>query len=149
MTALVKVMLIFIVCSIYIYRYISNLRPTFKRSYSSPEAAFAQSVWRLATGRTTGFRFLPGAENFFLRHRVHTGSEAHPANSPVGTRVHSLGVKRPGCEADHATPSSTIFKIRGAITPVPQYAFLARRLVKHRDNFTFTFHISSCNILLI
>jgi hypothetical protein len=34
----------------------------------------------------------------------------------------SLGVKRPG---------------RGAIPPVLQYAFMAWRLVKHRDNFTF------------
>jgi hypothetical protein len=27
----------------------------------------------------------------------------------------------------------------GAIHPLPQYAFVAWRLVKHRDNFTFTF----------
>jgi hypothetical protein len=27
----------------------------------------------------------------------------------------------------------------GAILPLPQHAFMARCLVKHRDNFTFTF----------
>jgi hypothetical protein len=27
----------------------------------------------------------------------------------------------------------------GAIHPLPQYAFMAWCLVKHRDNFTFTF----------
>jgi hypothetical protein len=29
--------------------------------------------------------------------------------------------------------------MRGAILPLPQYAFMAWCLVKHRDNFTFTF----------
>jgi hypothetical protein len=27
--------------------------------------------------------------------------------------------------------------MRGAIPPLPQYAFMASYLVKHRDNFTF------------
>jgi hypothetical protein len=30
--------------------------------------------------------------------------------------------------------------MRGAILPLPQYAFTAWCLVKHRDNFTFTFY---------
>jgi hypothetical protein len=29
--------------------------------------------------------------------------------------------------------------MRGAVSPVPQYAFMAWCLVRHRDNFTFTF----------
>jgi hypothetical protein len=37
----------------------------------------------------------------------------------------SLGVKRLG---------------RGAVPPLPQYVFMAWCLVKHRDNFTFTFY---------
>jgi len=28
-------------------------------------------------------------------------------------------------------------RIRGAVTPFPQYAFMVRCLVKHTDNFTF------------
>jgi hypothetical protein len=30
-------------------------------------------------------------------------------------------------------------RMRGAILPFPQYIFMAWCLVKHRDNFTFTF----------
>jgi len=33
--------------------------------------------------------------------------------------------------------------MRGAIPPLPKYVFMARCLVKHRDNFIFTFTISS------
>jgi hypothetical protein len=29
--------------------------------------------------------------------------------------------------------------MRGAILPIPQYVFMARCLVKYRDNFIFTF----------
>jgi hypothetical protein len=32
--------------------------------------------------------------------------------------------------------------MRGAISPLPQYAFMAWCLVKHRDNFTFTFYVA-------
>jgi hypothetical protein len=50
----------------------------------------------------------------------------------------SLGVKRSGREADHSPPSSAEVK-RGALLPLLQYVFMAWCLVKHRDNFTFTF----------
>jgi hypothetical protein len=53
-----------------------------------------------------GFRFPAGAGNFSLRHHVHTGSEAQPASYSMGSRGCFLGVKRPGREADHSTPSS-------------------------------------------
>jgi hypothetical protein len=36
----------------------------------------------------------------------------------------------------HLVPRS---RMREAIPPLPQYVFMARCLVKHRDNFTFTF----------
>jgi hypothetical protein len=38
------------------------------------------------------------------------GSGTHPASYPMGTRGSFLGVKRPGREADHSTPSSTEVK---------------------------------------
>jgi hypothetical protein len=50
----------------------------------------------------------------------------------------SLGVKWPGREATthlHLVPRS---RMRGAIPPLPHYVFVAWCLVKHRDNFTFT-----------
>jgi hypothetical protein len=56
--------------------------------------------------RGSGVRFPTGAGNFSLHHRVQNGSGAHPAVCPVGTGAISLGVKRPGREADHSPPSS-------------------------------------------
>jgi hypothetical protein len=50
----------------------------------------------------------------------------------------SLGVKRPGREADQSPVSSAEVRMRGAIPPLPEYVLMAWCLVKHRDNFTFT-----------
>jgi hypothetical protein len=58
-------------------------------------------------------RFPAGAGNFSLRHHVQTGSGAHPAFYPVdsgGGGCPSLGVKRPGREADHSPPFSSEVK---------------------------------------
>jgi hypothetical protein len=44
----------------------------------------------------SGFRFLAGAGNFSLHHRVQNGSEAHPASYPRGTRSSFLGGKAAG-----------------------------------------------------
>jgi hypothetical protein len=51
----------------------------------------------------------------------------------------SLGVKRPGCEADHSPPSSAEVKNAWSYTSTPQYAFMTWCLVKHRDNFTLLY----------
>jgi hypothetical protein len=50
----------------------------------------------------------------------------------------SLGVKRPGCEADHSLSSNAEVKNAWSYTSTPQYVFCTWCLVKHRDNFTFT-----------
>jgi hypothetical protein len=50
----------------------------------------------------------------------------------------SLGLKRPGREADHLPPSSAKVKNAWSYTSTPQYIFMAWCLVKHRDNFTFS-----------
>jgi hypothetical protein len=47
----------------------------------------------------------------------------------------SLGVKRPGREADHSSPSSAEVKNAWSYTSTPQYVFMAWCLVKHRDKF--------------
>jgi hypothetical protein len=60
--------------------------------------------------RGSRVRFPAGGWNFSLHHRVQNGSRAHPASYPMGTRDPSLGVKRPGREADHSPPSSTEVK---------------------------------------
>jgi len=51
----------------------------------------------------------------------------------------TLGIRRQGCEADQSPPSSAEVRRRGAIPLLPQYVFMASYLVKHGDNFTFTF----------
>jgi hypothetical protein len=60
--------------------------------------------------RGSRVRFPAGAGNFFLNHRVQSGSGAHPASYPMGTRALSLGVQRPGREADHSPSSSAEVK---------------------------------------
>jgi hypothetical protein len=60
--------------------------------------------------RGSRVRFPAGAGKFSLHHRVQNGSGAHPASYPMGTRGFSLGVKRPGREADHSPPSSAEVK---------------------------------------
>jgi hypothetical protein len=60
--------------------------------------------------RMIGVRFPAGTGNFSLRHRVQTGSGAHPASYPMGTGPLSFGVKRRGQEADHSPPYTTKVK---------------------------------------
>jgi hypothetical protein len=95
--------------------------------------------------------FPAGAGNFSLHHRVQNGSGAHPASYPMGTGggALSLGVKRPGREADHSPPSSSDVKNAWSYTSTPQYCFMAWCLVKHRDNFTFTFNFISYLLSLL
>jgi hypothetical protein len=50
----------------------------------------------------------------------------------------SLGVKWPGCEADHSPPSSAEDKNGGDIPPLPHMSsWHIAYLIKHRNNFTF------------
>jgi hypothetical protein len=74
------------------------------------------------------------------------GSGAHPASYPMATGGSFPGVKRPGREADNSPPSSAEVKNARSYTSTPQYVFVAWCLVKHRDNFTFTF-AAHCNLL--
>jgi hypothetical protein len=83
--------------------------------------------------RGSRVRFPAGAGNFSL-HRVQNGSEAHPASYPMGSMGSFQGVKL--TTHLYLVPSH---RMRGAIPPLPQYVFMAWCLVKHRDNFTFTF----------
>jgi hypothetical protein len=78
---------------------------TIKRNYTSFISAGPQlDDW------DSRAQFPVGAGNFSLCHHVQNGSGAHPAPYPMGTRALSLGVKRPGREADHSPPSSAKFK---------------------------------------
>jgi len=57
----------------------------------------------------------------------------------------SLGIKRPGREADHSPTSSAEDKNAWSYTSTPYYVFTAWCLVKHRDNFTFSFNFTIRN----
>jgi hypothetical protein len=52
--------------------------------------------------RAIGVRSLAGAKDFPSNLCIQTGSEAHPASSPMGTG----GKSRSGRDADHSPPSS-------------------------------------------
>jgi hypothetical protein len=56
-----------------------------------------------------------------------------------------MGIKRPGREAEHSSPSSAEVKNSWSYTTTPQYVFMAWFLVKHRDNFTFTSYKTAGN----
>jgi hypothetical protein len=56
---------------------------------------------------------------------VKTGSGAHPAFYPVGTRDSFPGGKALGLEADHSSPSSAEVKNVFSYISILQYAFMA------------------------
>jgi hypothetical protein len=66
-------------------------------------SAELRAVW-------SGVRVPAEAGNFSLHHRVQNGSGTHPASYPLVPGALSLGVKRPGREADHLPPSSAEVK---------------------------------------
>jgi hypothetical protein len=90
--------------------------------------------------RGSRVRYPAGAGNFSLHHRVQNGSGAHPASYPMGTRALSLGIKRPGREADQSPSSSAEVK-----ECVELYLYSPNTpswrgdQLKHRDKFTFTY----------
>jgi hypothetical protein len=82
-------------------------------------------------------RFPARTGNFSLHHRVQNGSG--PTQPPIQwvPGALSLGVKQPGREVDHSSPSSAEVKNAWSYTSTPQYDLIAWCLVKHRDNLTF------------
>jgi hypothetical protein len=84
-----------------------------------------------------------GGENFSLHHRVQSGSGANTSSYPMGTGGFSLGLKRPGREAQHSPSASAEVKNAWSYSSTPQHVFMAWYSVKHRDNFTFIVRISN------
>jgi hypothetical protein len=91
-------------------------------------------------GRMIEVRFPAGAGNFSHRRHVKVGTGTHPASYPMGTRG-SL----PGGKAAVKLTTNLLLVLRSknvwSYTSAPQYAFMEWSLVKHRDNFTFYFHL--------
>jgi hypothetical protein len=75
-------------------------------SYIRQQTLHSFSVVSLEMGyglddRGSRVRFSAGARNISLHYRVQTGSGAHPASYPVGTRGSFPGLKRPRRETYH------------------------------------------------
>jgi hypothetical protein len=68
-----------------------------------------------------------------LRHRVYTGTGAHPASYSMHTGGSFHGVKWPG-RADHSLQSSTEVKNAWSYTSTPPYVFTAWNSVGLRSS---------------
>jgi hypothetical protein len=90
--------------------------------------------------RGSRVRFPSEAGNFSIHHRVQNGLGPTQLAIQLVPGALSLGVKRPGREADHSPPSSAEVEECVELYLHSQYVFMAWCLVKYRDNFTFTFH---------
>jgi hypothetical protein len=106
--------------------------------YITSRAVIAQLGYEL-NDRYSTVRFPVGAGNFLFTtaSRTALGPTQPPIQWVPGALF--LGVKRPGREADHSLPSSAEVKNAWNYTSIPQYVFMARGLMKQRDNFTLTF----------
>jgi hypothetical protein len=74
----------------------------------------------MATGWTSGVRFLAGQEIFLFS--IASGPSVGTTEPPIQyiKGDFCVGVKGPGREADHSPPSSTEAKNGGAIPPFPK-----------------------------
>jgi hypothetical protein len=88
-----------------------------------------------------GFDSQQGQENYSLCHRVQTGSEVHPTSYPMGAGKASG--RRSGRGVKLTTHLHPRFRMRGTIAPLLQYVFIARCLVKDKDNFSLPYHTYS------
>jgi hypothetical protein len=104
-------------------------------------AVIAQSVQRRATGWKAVVLF-PAVQDFFLLHKVETGSEVHSASYQLDTGGDFLGGKAAGREADYSSPSSVEVKNDGARPQLPHMSSLhSAYLIKHRVNFIYFTHV--------
>jgi hypothetical protein len=89
--------------------------------------------------RMNGVRLPAGAGNLSLPHRVQTGSGAHSASYPMGTRVLYLGVKRSGRKADHSPPSTAEVKNASSYTSTPHTSSWRGAYLRTGKTSTLTF----------
>jgi hypothetical protein len=64
--------------------------------YKSRDSSVGIALGYGLDGRGSRVRFLAGARNFSIHHRVQNGSGAHPASYPMGTRGSFSGPKPAG-----------------------------------------------------
>jgi hypothetical protein len=82
-------------------------------------------------------------------------TESRPALGPIQPPIQwvpgtlSLGLKRPGCEADHLSPSIAEVKNARKYTSTPPYVFMAWCLIKHSGKVILTLLSDACVHLCI
>jgi hypothetical protein len=110
-----------------------------QQASSHSGSRISQAIQRRATGWTAGVRFPREAKDFSLLRTPQTGSGAHPASYSKGSGGSFLGPKRLGLEANHSPPPNAEVKNGGAVPPLRHTSLWRRaKLIKRRDNFTFT-----------
>jgi hypothetical protein len=119
-----------------------NLLPKLKRRITKIIVRFqSKRTVGIATDYGLDDRMI-GVRNFSPHHRFQTASGAHPPPQPPVQWIREGSF--PAGEAAEAWswPFTTVWcrgqRMRGGISP-PLYVFVAWCLVKHRDNFTYTF----------
>ena len=118
-----------------------------KRLYPSLEGAFSVFSWYYKQWKLEGHRRFSECATgwtiqclnhswdmrFYLLQNIQIGSEAHPASCSVSRRTLSLGIKWPGCEPDHSSPSSAEDKnVCGDASTPPLCIYCM-----YRDHLTF------------
>jgi hypothetical protein len=84
----------------------------------------------------SGVRVPTGVGNMSLHHRDQIGSGAHPASYPMGTRgSFPLGKSGQGVKLTTHLHLVSRPRVRGAIYPLPQYAFMAWCSFKVQEQF--------------
>jgi hypothetical protein len=95
-------------------------------------------------------RFPAREKNCYLLHSVQTGCGAHPASYEMGTTWFPAGVKCPGREADHSSPSSAELKNGGTIPSLPHVSSQRGfQLIEPRDNLPYLCLGSLCLALCL
>jgi hypothetical protein len=132
---------------VYRYLYLGSLKALrqkyiFQRVLERKQLLQSLHIW--ATGWTIGVlgfdsRQWLGIFLFTTASRTALGPTQLPIKWVPGAL--SLGINRPGHEANHSLPSSAEVKNSWSYTSTPQYVFIAWFLVKHRDTFTFTTYL--------
>jgi hypothetical protein len=127
-------------------------RPILEADHSLPFSAEVKntstppyvSIWSLdsSVGTATGYSLdIPSSfstvQDFSL---LHSDRRWGPLSLQCVPGALSSGIKRPGPEADHSSPSNAEVKKRGAIPPL-LHTFSCHSVsqIKQRDNFTLTF----------
>jgi len=85
----------------------------------------------LGFGLNEGVQDPAGAGNFPLNHRVQTGSVAHPASYPVGTRGSFPGGKAAAVWSCPLTRTVPRLRMRGATPPLPNMLSHCGACLKH------------------